>query len=73
MMTISAPQYTLTPKKGQSMNKWTLTVESDSEDEDSLVLNFPDELLVAVGWRPGDVIEWIEQDDKSWLLRKQNV
>lgn len=72
-MTISALRFTLKPNKGLYMNKWVLTVESDSEDEDSLVLNFPDDLLASVGWQPGDVIEWLEQEDGSWLLRKKNA
>ena len=54
------------------MNKWELIVDSDPDAEDSLVLNFPDELLAAVGWCPGDVIEWIENEDGSWLLRKKD-
>ena len=56
--------------KGQCMNKWTLEVCEDPDDVDSLVLQFPDDLLAATGWRPGDTIIWQEQDNGDWILKK---
>ena len=49
---------------------WTLTVEEDPETGDA-ILKFPDDLLEAAGWQEGDTLDWIDNKDGSWLLRKQ--
>ena len=55
------------------MNKsWAVTVEEDPETGD-LILPFTDEILAEVGWEVGDVIEWIDNKDGSWTMRKQNA
>lgn len=46
---------------------WTVTVIEDGND---VILPFPDELLVTTGWREGDTLEWIDNNDGSWTLRK---
>jgi bifunctional DNA-binding transcriptional regulator/antitoxin component of YhaV-PrlF toxin-antitoxin module len=43
---------------------WTLYVDEDG------VLTLPDELWEALDWGVGDNIEFIEQDDGSFLLIK---
>ena len=43
---------------------WTLHVDEDG------VLTLPDELWEALDWGVGDNIEFIEQDDGSFLLIK---
>jgi hypothetical protein len=53
------------------MSKWTITVEEDPENGD-LILPFTDEILSEVGWVPGDTIEWIDNKDGSWTLRKKD-
>jgi hypothetical protein len=50
---------------------WSLTLEQDPDSGD-LVLPFTDEILNEVGWKEGDVIEWIDNKDGSWSLVKQN-
>ena len=47
--------------EGQS---WTLYVDEEG------VLTLPDELWEALDWGVGDNIEFIEQDDGSFLLIK---
>ena len=42
----------------------TLTVDDDG------ILQLPDAMLEELGWNEGDVLEWIEQDDGSFLLKK---
>ena len=42
----------------------TLTVDDDG------VITFPDELIEQLGWKEGDVLEWIDNKDGSFLLRK---
>ena len=45
--------------------KTTLTVDDDG------ILTFPDELLEKTGWKEGDVLEWIPNDDGSFTLMKK--
>jgi hypothetical protein len=53
------------------MSRWSITVEEDPENGD-LILPFTDEILSEVGWQTGDTIEWIDNKDGSWTLRKKN-
>lgn len=50
---------------------WTITLEDDPATGD-LILPFPDDLLEAAGWREGDTLEWIDNQNGSWTLRKIN-
>ena len=43
----------------------TLTVDEDG------TLTFPNELLEKTGWKEGDVLEWIPNDDGSFTLVKK--
>ena len=52
------------------MKSWTLTLEEDSETGD-LVLPFTEEILKELGWREGDVLEWVDNKDGSWSLVKK--
>lgn len=49
--------------------KYTLTVQKDPDTED-LILEFPDSLMESTGWKVGDTLEWVPQDNGSWVLRK---
>lgn len=40
--------------------------------DDEGVLTFPDELMNALDWHEGDVLEWIDNNDGSFSLKKQN-
>jgi len=52
-------------KRGEvQMISTTLTVD------DNGILQLPDDMLEELGWNEGDVLEWIEQDDGSFLLKK---
>ena len=42
----------------------TLTVDDDG------VLTFPDELIEKLGWKEGDVLQWIDNKDGSFSLVK---
>ena len=44
----------------------TLTVDDDG------VLTFPDELIEKLGWKEGDVLQWIANKDGSFSLVKPN-
>ena len=49
---------------------YTVTLEEDPDTGD-IVLPFTNELLDQVGWKEGDVLEWIDNKDGSWSLVKQ--
>ena len=50
------------------LKTWTVTVEQDGDD---LILPLPEDMLQAVGWGPGDTLEWEEGKDGTWILRKK--
>ena len=41
-----------------------------STDGDDLVLDIPEEMLKTLGWVEGDTVEWIENDDGSFVIKK---
>ena len=49
------------------MQTWTLTVEEDG------IISLPQDLLDAAGWREGDSLHWIDQQDGSWQLVKEEL
>jgi hypothetical protein len=50
--------------------RWTVTVEYDNESGD-YVLPLSDEILKGLDWKIGDTLEWINNGDGSWTLRKR--
>ena len=40
-------------------------------DEDG-VLTFPNEMMEELGWKEGDMLEWIDNKDGSFSLVKSN-
>ena len=44
----------------------TLTVDDDG------VITFPDEMIEKLGWKEGDVLQWIDNKDGSFSLVKPN-
>lgn len=54
-----------------SNRSWTLPVIEDPDDPENLLLEFSDEMLEAVGWKPGDTIIWEIHDDHITLKRKE--
>ena len=55
------------------MNKsWTLEVKEDPENGDA-ILEFPDDLMQEAGWKEGDTLEWIDNKDGSWTMKKKEL
>jgi len=53
--------------------KWILPVEEvkdEDTDENIYCVTFPDDLLEATDLKEGDEVEWVDQGDGSYLLRK---
>jgi hypothetical protein len=57
--------------KEDKVTKWQLPVESDGPSGEYFI-TFPDDLLEAIGLNEGDQIEWIDQGDGSYLIKKVN-
>ena len=51
------------------MNSWTIKLEEDPETGD-LIMPLTDEILESAGWKEGDNLEWIDNKNGSWTLRK---
>ena len=51
-------------------NKWTLNVKYDDESGDTFI-ELPDDLMIKAGWNLGDDIEWIDNKDGSWTMKKK--
>lgn len=52
----------------QPTNETTLSWICDVDEEG--VLTFPDELWNLLGWKEGDTVEFVDQEDGSFLLQK---
>lgn len=53
--------------------RWTLTVEETKiyeTDETDYFITFPEDLMEAAGLKEGDLIEWVDQGDGSFILKK---
>lgn len=48
---------------------WTISLEEDPETGD-LILPLNDEILEGTGWETGDTIDWIDNKDGSWTMKK---
>jgi hypothetical protein len=49
---------------------WTIKVEDAEDGSGDLILPFPEDLLESAGWKEGDTLEWIDNKNGSWTLKK---
>ena len=54
------------------MTGWTITLEEADDGSGDLILPFPEDLLKDAGWVEGDIIQWIDNKDGSWTMRKKD-
>jgi hypothetical protein len=47
------------------------TVVEDPDHPGELLLDLGTELCAELDWQIGDTLEWIDQKDGSWLLKKK--
>lgn len=52
--------------------KWTITLEEADDGSGDQILPLPEDLLESAGWKEGDVLEWINNHNGSWTLRKKD-
>ncbi len=58
--------------KEDKVVKWQLPVEKDLGSDDYYV-NFPDDLLEAADLKEGDQVEWVDNGNGTFILRKPNA
>ncbi len=56
------------PPSKEKVKNWVLPVEADPSGE--YFFTFPDDLLEAAGLEEGDEVEWFENGDGSYVLKK---
>lgn len=54
----------------EETKRWILEVQVDPTTQD-LFLQFPPDLLEVAEWSEGDTLEWIDNSDGSWTLKKK--
>ena len=47
------------------------SIVDDPEHPGEMLLDLGDELCEHMGWKAGDAIEWVDNGDGTWLLRKK--
>lgn len=65
-------EWTSNKNDQQKVVKWVLPVQHSVGDGDEYFVILPDDLLSQVNWKEGDQLEWVFQDDNSYLLRRVN-
>lgn len=55
----------------KTTNRWTIPVQENEQGEQ--FIEFPDEVLKETGWKEGDCIEWVDNHDGSFTLRKKDT
>lgn len=58
--------------KEDKVVKWQLPVDFDGLSGEYYV-NFPDDLLEAAGLKEGDTVEWVDNNNGTYTLRKTNA
>jgi hypothetical protein len=48
---------------------YTVTLDYDNETGDT-ILPLSDEMMIEAGWNLGDTIEWIDNKDGTWSMKK---
>ena len=51
------------------MSSWTLDVKYDDKSGDTY-LQLPDDMMKEAGWNLGDDIEWIDNHNGTWTMKK---
>jgi hypothetical protein len=51
--------------------QWTITVETADDGSGDLVLPLTDEIMESAGWKIGDTLEWIDNKNGTWSIKKK--
>jgi len=55
------------------MKAWTITVEENPDNPEELILPLPEDLLKEAGWAEGDSLNWTDNNNGTWSLKKVEV
>lgn len=56
------------------MNKtYHCQVIEDPDDPEQLLIDLGTEVCAEMGWAVGDTLEWVDNKDGSWTLKKQKT
>ena len=55
------------------MKSWTITVEENPDNPEELILPLPEDLLKEAGWVEGDTLNWTDNNNGTWSLKKVEV
>ena len=50
-----------------------MIIQLETDENGDLILPLSDELCAEAGWKIGDTIEWIDNGDGSWTMRKKEM
>lgn len=53
-----------------SQHNWTITLEEDP-DTGEAILPLPEEMLSQLGWSEGTEVEWVDNNNGTWTLKKK--
>jgi len=54
----------MSPQKENKVKRWIIPVDDDYN------ITFPEDLLEQTGWKEGDTLQWIDQGDGSYIMKK---
>jgi bifunctional DNA-binding transcriptional regulator/antitoxin component of YhaV-PrlF toxin-antitoxin module len=54
----------MSPQKEDKVTSWILPVDDDYN------ITFPEDLIEQTGWKEGDTLQWIDQGDGSYIMKK---
>ena len=49
---------------------WTITLEAADDGSGDLILPLTDEIMESAGWIVGDTLEWIDNKNGTWSIKK---
>lgn len=52
------------------MTTFVCDIVEDPENPDELLLDLGPELCAQMGWSVGDTVQWIDNQDGTWTLKK---
>ena len=67
--TITDDGFWIPPQKEEKVKKWVLPTEVDGLTGD-VIVNLPDDLLEAANLKEGDQVEWIDNGEGSYIMKK---
>jgi hypothetical protein len=50
---------------------WTVVLESADDGSGDLILPLTDEIMESAGWQIGDTLEWIDNKNGTWSIKKK--